>query len=184
MKKSLNTLFVAVAFMATVFSVHAGDDYKLNPGDMLSISVWNEDALQKDLVILPDGSISFPLAGQLIAKDKTVLEVEEELKESLSQYLADPIVTVSVNAVSGNTIHILGKVLNPGVFPMNQPLDAMQALSLAGGLGVFAEENNIIILRRNGDQQETIPVYYARIKKGQALDSNVLLQSGDVMIIP
>lgn len=184
MKKFFNRILVMVIFMATAFAVHAEDAYRLNPGDLLSISVWNEEALQKDLVILPDGSISFPLAGQLTAKDKTVLEVENELKENLSQYLADPIVTVSVNAVSGNTIHILGKVLNPGVFPMNQPLDAMQALSLAGGLNVFAEENNIIILRRKGDQQQIIPVYYARIKKGQALETNVLLESGDVMIIP
>ncbi|HBQ59578.1 MAG TPA: sugar transporter, partial [Balneolaceae bacterium] len=75
----------------------------LNAGDMLSISVWNEDALQKEVVILPDGTISFPLAGQINAKDKTVVEVETELKEKLSEYISDPVVNVTVNRVSGNT---------------------------------------------------------------------------------
>lgn len=165
-------------------SVFATERYLLNSGDVLDISVWNEESLQKQVTVLPDGVITFPLAGEVVAKDKTVAEVEDELTKKLSEYLADPVVTVSVTNVEGNRVHILGKVLNPGSFVMNQPLDAMQALSLAGGLSPYAEENNIIVLRRDGTTQQVLPVKYAEIKKGKQLKTNITLESGDVMIVP
>jgi polysaccharide export outer membrane protein len=174
-------LFFGILFSSSVF---ADQRYLLNSGDILDISVWNEQALQKQAVVLPDGVITFPLAGEIVAKDKTVANVEEELTKKLSEYLADPVVTVSVTSVEGNRIHILGKVLNPGSFVMNQPLDAMQALSLAGGLSPYAEENNIIVLRREDTTQQVLPVKYAEIKKGKALKTNITLESGDVMIVP
>ena len=172
--------------LTSLFSsvVLADQRYLLNSGDILDISVWNEESLQKQAVVLPDGVITFPLAGEIVAKDKTVADVEEELTQKLSEYLADPVVTVSVTSVEGNRVHILGKVLNPGSFVMNQPLDAMQALSLAGGLSPYAEENNIIVLRRDGATQQVLPVKYAEIKKGKALNTNITLESGDVIIVP
>ncbi|THK43074.1 polysaccharide export protein [Methylophaga sp. SB9B] len=183
MKKLLSSAFF-LTIISITSNVYADEPYTLNPGDRLFISVWNEEALQKEVIILPDSTISFPLAGQFNTQGRTVIELEDELKAKLSDYISDPVVNITVNAVAGNTVHIIGKVLRPGSFSMSQPLDAMQALSLAGGLNTFAEENNIIILRRNGDKQEIIPVHYARIKKGQSLDSNVMLKSGDVIIIP
>jgi polysaccharide export outer membrane protein len=181
--KKLQTmaLIIMSIFMSQAF---AADRYLLNAGDVLSISVWNEEALQKQVVVLPDGLITFPLAGEIQAEDKTVAEVQSKITEKLSQYLSDPVVTVSVVAVEGNRIHILGKVSSPGSFMMSQPLDAMQALSLAGGLSPYAEENNIIVLRRVGESQKVIPVRYADIKKGRALESNITMHSGDVMLIP
>ena len=183
MLKRFLVLFVALfsLFSSTTF---AAERYLLNSGDVLDISVWNEESLQKQVTVLPDGVITFPLAGEVVAKDKTVAEVEEELTKKLSEYLADPVVTVSVTNVEGNRVHILGKVLNPGSFVMNQPLDAMQALSLAGGLSPYAEENNIIVLRRDGAKQQVLPVKYAEIKKGKALNTNITLESGDVIIVP
>lgn len=183
MSKRFLLFFIVVVslFSSTVF---AAERYLLNSGDVLDISVWNEESLQKQVTVLPDGVITFPLAGEVVAKDKTVAEVEEELTKKLSEYLADPVVTVSVTSVDGNRVHILGKVLNPGSFVMNQPLDAMQALSLAGGLSPYAEENNIIVLRRDGAKQQVLPIKYAEIKKGKALNTNITLESGDVIIVP
>jgi polysaccharide biosynthesis/export protein len=183
MLKRFLVLFVALVSLFSS-SVFAAERYLLNSGDVLDISVWNEESLQKQVTVLPDGVITFPLAGEVVAKDKTVAEVEEELTKKLSEYLADPVVTVSVTNVEGNRVHILGKVLNPGSFVMNQPLDAMQALSLAGGLSPYAEENNIIVLRRDGTKQQVLPVKYAEIKKGKELKTNITLESGDVMIVP
>lgn len=183
MLKRFLVLFVALVSLFSS-SVFAAERYLLNSGDVLDISVWNEESLQKQVTVLPDGVITFPLAGEVVAKDKTVAEVEEELTKKLSEYLADPVVTVSVTNVEGNRVHILGKVLNPGSFVMNQPLDAMQALSLAGGLSPYAEENNIIVLRRDGAKQQVLPVKYAEIKKGKALNTNITLESGDVIIVP
>jgi polysaccharide export outer membrane protein len=182
LKRFLVLLVTIVSLFSS--SVFAAERYLLNSGDVLDISVWNEESLQKQVTVLPDGVITFPLAGEVVAKDKTVAEVEEELTKKLSEYLADPVVTVSVTNVEGNRVHILGKVLNPGSFVMNQPLDAMQALSLAGGLSPYAEENNIIVLRRDGTNQQVLPVKYAEIKKGKALNTNITLESGDVIIVP
>tara|TARA_R110002111_G_scaffold149841_3_gene216814 strand:- start:158 stop:712 length:555 start_codon:yes stop_codon:yes gene_type:complete len=177
-----------MSFLALVLSILStnvyADRYLLNAGDVLDISVWNEEALGKQVVVLPDGMISFPLAGELVAKDRTVSDLQAALKTKLAEYLSDPVVTVSVINVSGNTVHILGKVTNPGNFVMSQPLDVIQALSLAGGLSPYAEENNIVVLRRHNGQQEVLPVRYGSIKKGQSLETNILLKSGDVIVIP
>lgn len=183
----LKTLRLELIILALTFfssAVSASERYLLNAGDILDISVWNEDALQKEVIVLPDGMISFPLAGELAAQDHTVTELQLAIKQKLSEYLSDPVVTVSVVSVSGNTIHILGKVTNPGNFVMSQPLDAIQALSLAGGLSPYAEENNIVVLRREAGKQQVLPVYYAGIKKGKDLETNVMLKSGDVIVIP
>lgn len=183
----MHKLIIKVALFSlalTTSLVHAADRYLLNAGDVLDISVWNEESLQKQVVVLPDGVITFPLAGEVVAKNKTVAEVQTDLKEKLASYLADPVVTVSVASVEGNRIHILGKVLNPGSFKMSQPLDAMQALSLAGGLTPYAGENNIIVIRRDGDKQDIMPVRYADLKKGEQLKTNIILRSGDVIVVP
>lgn len=183
----MQKLIIKLAILALTMSAslaHANERYLLNAGDVLDISVWNEEALQKQVVVLPDGVITFPLAGEVIAKNKTVAEVQADLKEKLTSYLADPVVTVSVASVEGNRIHILGKVLNPGSFKMSQPLDAMQALSLAGGLTPYAGENNIIVIRRDGDKQDIMPVRYADLKKGEQLKTNIILKSGDVIVVP
>jgi polysaccharide export outer membrane protein len=164
--------------------VNAGERYLLNAGDVLDVSVWNEETLQKQVIILPDGTISFPLAGQLDAQGRSVTDVQSALKEKLKEYLSDPVVTVSVMNVGGNTVHIMGKVTTPGSFVMSQEIDAMQALSLAGGLSPYAEENNIIVLRRNGTKQQVLSVHYGAIKKGRDLNTNIILKSGDVLVIP
>ncbi|HHA19552.1 MAG TPA: polysaccharide export protein [Methylophaga sp.] len=183
MKSIVNTLLFGIALIVSG-AVLAADRYLLNAGDVLEISVWNEDSLQKTVIVLPDGMVTFPLAGEVEAQGKTVADVQAALKQQLKDYLTDPVVTVSVVNVDGNNIHVLGKVLNPGNFVMSKPLDAMQALSLAGGLSPYAKENNIIVLRRIGDKQQAIPVHYGSIIKGQDLTSNVMLKSGDVIVIP
>jgi polysaccharide export outer membrane protein len=183
---SLKKRVVTIGALLFVFmnNLAIAEPYLLNAGDVLGVSVWNEETLQKEVIVLPDGRISFPLVGELEAKGKTVSQLQSAIKVKLTEYLSDPVVTVSVLNVSGNTIHILGKVTNPGIFVMSQPLDAIKALSLAGGLSAYAEENNIIILRRNGDEQDVLPVRYGSIKKGQSLETNILLKSGDVIVIP
>ncbi|WP_288356388.1 polysaccharide biosynthesis/export family protein [uncultured Cycloclasticus sp.] len=165
-------------------TVLATDRYLLNAGDVLDISVWNEETLKKTVLVLPDGTVSFPLAGELIAKGKTVSELEQALKNNLSEFLADPVVTVVVANVSGNTVHILGKVQTPGSFVMSQNLNVMQALSLAGGLSAYAKENNIIVLRQQEANQTVIKVRYADIKDGDDISTNIKLNSGDVIVIP
>jgi len=161
-----------------------GDAYKLRPGDVLSISVWNEKDLQADAVIRPDGGISFPLAGELKASDTTIADLTAQLQAKIRKYIPDAVVTVVVKAVLGNRVYVTGKVNRPGDFPLNGPLDVMQALALAGGATPFADIDRIRILRRQGDVQTSIPFRYDDIRKGKNLDHNILLQSGDTVVVP
>jgi len=182
--KQLSYTLVVLLSLALGSTALATERYLLNAGDVLDISVWNEETLKKSVLVLPDGTVSFPLAGELLAKGKTVSELEQALKNNLSEFLADPVVTVVVANVSGNTVHILGKVQTPGSFVMSQNLNVMQALSLAGGLSAYAKENNIIVLRQQEATQTVIKVRYADIKDGDNISTNIQLKSGDVIVIP
>lgn len=180
----MKALFVITmsVFLQTAFAESA--DYRVNPGDVLEISVWNEDDLQRELRVLPDGSISFPLCGSVNVAGKTLKAIKSELTQKLSDFIADPEVNVGVKSVEGNVVHVLGQVKNPGQFVMYRPMDVMQALSLAGGLTAFAKANDIIVLRRNETGQEAIEFEYGELESGDDLDKNHLLQSGDVIVVP
>jgi len=158
--------------------------YGLEPGDIVRISVWREEALDQGVLVRPDGGISFPLAGELQAEGKTIDELTQEITERLAPYIDNPVVTISLQQNEGNRIYVTGRVNNPGVFLVNRPVDVMQALSMAGGLTPFADKNGITILRRQGNTQVTIPFDYKQVRKGQDLQQNILLQPGDTLIVP
>lgn len=159
-------------------------EYRLNPGDVLEISVWKEEALQREVLVLPDGTLAFPLAGHVDAAGKTPSQIQGQVAARLEEYIPDPVVTVSVRSVSGNKVYVIGKVANPGAYVMAGPLDVMQALSLAGGLVTFADEDGIRVLRRNGEAQTAIPFAYNDVKRGRGLESNIVLERGDIVVVP
>ncbi|WP_331818192.1 polysaccharide biosynthesis/export family protein [Methylobacter sp. Wu1] len=166
-------------------TAHAdSNQYTVNSGDILDISVWNEEALQKEVRVLPDGSISFPLAGSISVAGKSISQIQSILKERLAELIADPVVNISVKSAEGNSIYVIGQVKKPGQFVMYQPMDVMQMLSLAGGLTAFAKANDIVILRRNGDKSESIAFKYGEVEDGDKLENNHLLRSGDVIVVP
>jgi len=158
--------------------------YLLNPGDVLEVSVWKEEGMTRDVLVLPDGMISFPLAGHMMAAGKTAASVQDALTKKLQQYIPEPVVTVSVKAVSGNTIYVIGQVNNPGQFPAGHNMDVMQALSVAGGLTAFGDQNDIMVLRREGGKQVSFPFDYSKVKGGKNLELNIVLHSGDVVVVP
>jgi len=158
--------------------------YSIQPGDLLEISVWREEYLEKDVVVQPDGKISFPLVGVLNAGGTTVEDVQARVTERLTQYIPDPVVTVSIKEIRGNRVYVLGQVQSPGQFIMNPTVDVVQALALAGGTTPFAELNDIKILRREGKTQTLIEFRYADMARGRNLEQNIILRSGDVIIVP
>lgn len=161
-----------------------GGSYRIQPGDALRVSVWKETDLQQDLLVRPDGGFSFPLAGDLAAAGHTVAEIQHELVARIEEYIPDPVVTVQVLQTEGNTIYVLGKVQRPGAYVMNRPLDVTQALALAGGLAVFADEKEISILRRGDGAQSVLKFNYSDIAYGRSLEQNVTLHPGDVVLVP
>ena len=180
----MRRFLVAILIVSwTAAAVAEENNYTLNPGDVLDISVWREEDLQRQVLLLPDGTISFPLAGQISAAGRTTGEVQEEITQRLDKFIPDAVVTVSVLNVSGNKIYVIGAVNNPGEFQVVQPTNVMQALSLAGGLTPFAGEDSIKILRREGDQELSFPFHYSDVKRGEQLGMNIRLESGDVVVV-
>lgn len=164
--------------------VPSSQSYKLQPGDLLQISVWKETDLQSEVLVRPDGGISFPLTGDVQASGHSVSELTAMLEVKVRKLVPDAVVSVAVKVASGNRVYVIGKVARPGDFPLNRPIDVMQALSLAGGATPFADTDSIRILRREGDHQSSISFRYSEVERGRKLDQNVLLQSGDTVVVP
>jgi polysaccharide biosynthesis/export protein len=160
------------------------DSYHIQPGDVLQIMVWKEEDLQAEVVVRPDGGVSFPLSGDLAAAGNTPQALREALHERLSKYIPDPVVTVTVKIANGNRIYVSGKVNRPGEFPLARPTDVMQALALAGGSTPFAKVNDIRVIRREGSQQTVLRFRYDDVAKGRRLEQNILLRSGDTVVVP
>jgi len=160
------------------------DDYKIGPEDVLEISVWKEEELQREVLVRPDGGISFPLAGDVQVEGKTPIEVEQQITTRIQKYIPEAVVTVSVKTVSGYTIFVNGKVKQPGKFVVGRYMDVMQAITLAGGLDTFADEDKIKVIRRQNGKQAVHQFKYNEVKKGNNLDQNIILQSGDVIVVP
>ena len=179
-------MMVALIVAAPALSQEPADkQYFIQSGDILEISVWREEDLLREVLVRPDGRFSFPLVGDIDASNRTVDALRSEVAERLQRYIPDPVVTVTVKNILGNKIYLLGQVNNPGAFVVNPRVDVMQALSLAGGTTPFASLNDIVILRRSRDgTQNAMKFEYKDIERGRNLAQNIMLESGDIVIVP
>ncbi len=166
------------------FNAFADENYRLHYGDSVFISVWGEETLQKEVKVLPDGSVTFPLAGRGRRRERYHGGSTKRITEKLKVYLNDPQVTVVVTSVEGNKAYVIGKVLKAGAIPLTGPTTVLQALSLAGGFDKFAELSKIKVLRNVNNKQTVTSVNYERLIQGQNLESNLLLQPGDTILVP
>ena len=158
--------------------------YFVGPEDVLEISVWKEKDLTREVLVRPDGRLSFPLIGEIEAANHTAVEIQSEISSRLKKYIPDPVVTVLVTKVNAYKIYVIGQVNKPGLYTMGRYLDVMQSLALAGGLNPFASENNIKILRRENGKNIVIGFEYGSVKKGSDLNQNIILRSDDVVVVP
>lgn len=161
--------------------------YRINPGDELEVYVWGEERLSRDIKVLPDGTISFPLVGQVSAVGKLPHDVEAEITAGLRPKYRDtvPQVTVSVKNAVGMQFSIVGKVRSPGAFTTGRYINVLEALALAGGPAEFADTGGVRIARKNGQ--------VIRVRLGDALKGNISdrdlaglpqIESGDTVIVP
>jgi polysaccharide export outer membrane protein len=158
--------------------------YLVQPGDVLIVSVWKEPDLQREVLVRPDGGISFPLSGDMLVRDMSITEIRREISARLSSFIPDPEVSVSLKQITGNTIYVVGKVLKPGQIIAHRNMDVMQAIGNAGGFTRFADYNEIKILRRQSGAQTAIPFRYEDIEEGVNLEQNILLEPGDIVVVP
>jgi polysaccharide biosynthesis/export protein len=162
----------------------AGPDYLLGPEDVVSVSVWKDEHLTKEVVVRPDGMVSFPLVGDVAAAGRTVEDLRLDITKRLSRFIPSPHVSVSLTKLLSYRIYVLGRVTKPGEFTVGHHTDVLQALSLAGGLTPFAAENDIKIMRRVNGEELVFEFRYGDAKKGKDLKQNILLQRGDVVMVP
>jgi polysaccharide export outer membrane protein len=158
--------------------------YRLNSQDALRVFVWGEEDLQREVSVQPDGSISFPLVGQVAAAGRTVDEVQAEIAARLDRFIPGAVVTVELLQASGAKIYVMGEVAQPGEYPLSGPLSIVQAISRAGGFTSYATTGNIRVLRRENGEQTTLTIDYDRIASGQDQASNIDLKAGDTIIVP
>lgn len=163
----------------------AAPEYRIGPGDVLNIEVWKDAALSRLVTVLPDGKISFPLIGELTAGDRTVAELKKEIEGKISRYVPDSPLTVEVRQINSLHIYVLGQVNAPGRFILTSNVTVLQALAIAGGPNAFAKRSRIRILRQEGGKTIRSPTFdYDDVTAGKNLETNVLLQRGDVVFVP
>jgi len=186
MKKIIKFMILSYAF--ALFSqpaVAVDSQYTIIAGDVLQITVWKEEQLNQEALVLADGTINFPLIGSVDAAGKTPAELQDSIKEKLQKLIPDAAVTVAVKAALGHTVSVVGQVAKPGELMMGHDMTVMQALSQAGGLTAYASEGSIIILRRDENGKETsIRFPYSDIISGDDLDKDIVLKPGDVVVVP
>lgn len=177
--------FLLVTLTGTVFA-QSDSTYKLRHGDAMMVSVWRDEALRMEVRVLPDGSITFPLAGRVEVVGLSTPEVEALVAEKLKKYIPVPVVTVAITATDGNRVYVLGKVVNPGAVTLSSPeTTVLQMLSQVGGLDRFADGNSIRVLRSSPrGNNRILPVRYDDLIKGNQLDTNVVLMPGDTILVP
>jgi len=159
--------------------------YALRHGDTLLVSVWREEALQKEVRVLPDGSITFPLAGRIDVAGLSSTEVEKRVADKLKAYIPDPVVSVVITELGGNQVYVLGKVLKPGPIQLSsRDSTVLHVLSQAGGLDKFADGGGVRVLRDGPQGTQVLSVNYDRLIKGDSLSSNIRLQAGDTILVP
>lgn len=176
---------VLLVLVGGVAQAQSSGPYKLRHGDALMVSVWRDEALQMEVRVLPDGSITFPLAGRVEVVGLSTTEAELRIVEKLKKYIPEAVVTVVITAAEGNRVYVIGKVVNPGAVVMTSPdTTVLQMLSQVGGLDRFADGNAIRVLRNTARGPQILPVRYNDLVKGSQLESNVVLMPGDTILVP
>jgi polysaccharide export outer membrane protein len=158
--------------------------YVIGPGDVLDISVWKDTALTKVVPVLPDGTISFPLVDEMKASGKTVAELRRDMEAKIAGYIADPMISVSIQQVNSMQIYILGRVNHPGRFVLNRSINVLQALAVAGGVNAFAEKDDIRIFRETEGGHQVLAFDYDDVTRGRHIEQNVRLLRGDIIFVP
>jgi polysaccharide biosynthesis/export protein len=161
------------------------DSYKIGSSDVLEIVTWKEpDFTREEVLVRIDGKISFPLLGDIRASGRTPLQVKKEIEKGLKNYIASPIVTVTVKMPGSQKFYILGEVEKTGEYVLMKDLTVLQAFALAGGFTQWASKKEIILLRHEDGREKIIRVNYKEIVKGQDFSQNIHIKVNDTIIVP
>lgn len=192
----MKTVFLAIislAMMAAAAVAQAG--YQIQPGDTLQIEVIEDPSLNRVVLVLPDGSISFPFAGTIRAGGRNANQVSDAIATGIStNFATDPTVFVTVQALrpvfpgaaTGDTIRIymIGEIASPGEKLLEPGTSLIQALAAGGSFSPFAATKRIILRRIDASGRQTVSkINYKAISQG-AVAQDIRLRDGDVIIVP
>ena len=183
-------LAVLAVLLAAPMALAQSAGYRIQPGDQLAITVLEDDTLNRQLLVLPDGSISVPLAGTIRASGRSVESVESAIADRLaSNFAVRPSVFVSVVSVDETygsfPVYVMGQVATPGMVEVEPGTTLLQAIALAGGLDRFAATKRIQLRRRDSTGQERLYLFnFNAVERGSAITSMITLREGDVLIVP
>jgi polysaccharide export outer membrane protein len=158
--------------------------YVIGPGDILSIDVWKEKELSKQVSVRLDGKISLPLVNDVQAAGLTSTELRNQLTEQYKDFVDVPEVAVTVIESRSKRIYLLGKVVRPGEYLMQKDMTVVQAVSVAGGLAEWADSSDVKLIRKINGIEKTFSVDYDAIVSGEDLGQNVQLQPDDTIFVP
>ena len=158
--------------------------YIIGPMDVLEIQVWKEPDFSRQVLVRPDGKITLPLVGDILASGMNTMGLTALLSEKLEDFVSKPEVTVIVLESRSKNFYIIGKITRPGTYPLNPDMTVLQAISVAGGLAEWADKDSIRIIRRSGGKEEIIPFDYDKVITGKKLEQNILLKPNDTIIVP
>jgi polysaccharide export outer membrane protein len=169
--------------------VAASDEFLLGPEDVLEVNVWRNQDLSRQVIVRPDGMISLPLIGDVLAKGLTANQLATRIAERLKEFKENPSVSVSVKEVNSYYIYVLGEVSKPGKYQLKSFTPVLQAIAVAGGFTLFASKNNLQVIRNsaNGDGQHheiRIRLRYDDLLAGSGEPGNFILKSGDTVVVP
>ena len=165
-------------------TVDSVDSYLIGPGDVLSVDLWKEPELSKQVTVRLDGSISLPLVNDVKAAGLTCGALRNYLEKKYQDYVEFAKISVTLVESHSKKIYLLGKVNSPGEYELKKNMTIVQAISLAGGLAEWADAEDIRLIRKINGVDQTFKVDYEAIVSGEDLSQNVLLQPDDTIFVP
>ncbi len=161
-----------------------GDSYLVEAGDLLGIVVWKNEELSDNYIVRPDGRITIPLIGDIIAAGKTTDNISLQIELKLKEFIESPFVTVIVREAASNLVYVLGEVRNPGVYRIQGSLTVLQVIALAGGFTEFANREKMVLIRLEKGTQKKFNLSFRGIIKSPERGGNILLMRGDTLVVP
>lgn len=161
-----------------------GLEYTVGEGDVLYISVWQNDDMNQELIVRPDGKISFPLVGDVPAAGRTITAIDEDLTRRLKEFIKFPEVSISIRKLGGAKVIVLGQVGRSGVYAVSGNKTVLEAIALAGGFSPDAVGNSVILVRGGLKKPQAMRLNLKKALRGLDLSDNVPLQPEDIVFVP
>ncbi|MGK4005479.1 polysaccharide biosynthesis/export family protein [Sorangium sp. So ce1036] len=159
--------------------------YAVGPGDVLEVRAWKNEALSQRVTVRPDGFITVPLVGDVMAGGRTGTAIAEEIANQAAKFYHEkPVVSVEVAELHSYRVYVMGEVSRPGEFTPRAQITVLQALALAGGFTRFADPDAVVIVRRDAHGERRIPFAFEEVVEKGNLRANLPLQTNDTVVVP